>query len=330
LGFGLLLGGALSNLYDRLANGFVIDYLFIKLPFFQLAFNIADCAILAGVLIIAIDNAAQSKNREDEFSRLMMDENQKTYDLIADTFAETRKKPLWEELYVFKQYLGLASFDAILEKTEPCREPYRLCTANKRRSFDNGVRQNGKPYKKHIIDIGCGSGRLLPLFKGMNIDYTGIDNSKKLLELAREKGKGAQFNGKCEFANASILALPFLDNSFDCAFMIACLNHIPQPLQLTTLKEARRVLAPSGILCMTNFNLLRFSFTQKTVWRYGSFPNVITRWQGHPLYYYAFTLSKLKRLCRAAGLRIVHAYYSRNGVRAHWWNGRNIVVIARK
>ena len=44
---GLLLGGALGNLIDRLAQGYVTD--FIKLPAWP-AFNISDMAITFGVL----------------------------------------------------------------------------------------------------------------------------------------------------------------------------------------------------------------------------------------------------------------------------------------
>ncbi len=46
---GLLVGGALGNLIDRLANGAVTD--FIKLPHWP-AFNVADMAITFGVLAL--------------------------------------------------------------------------------------------------------------------------------------------------------------------------------------------------------------------------------------------------------------------------------------
>jgi signal peptidase II len=46
---GLLIGGAIGNLIDRLANGSVTD--FIKLPFWP-AFNLADMAITFGVLAL--------------------------------------------------------------------------------------------------------------------------------------------------------------------------------------------------------------------------------------------------------------------------------------
>lgn len=49
LAFGLILLGALSNGYDRLAHGFVVDYLI----FFSVsAVNIADALIIGGVLLL--------------------------------------------------------------------------------------------------------------------------------------------------------------------------------------------------------------------------------------------------------------------------------------
>ncbi len=51
-GLALVLGGALGNLYDRLTCGFVID--FIDLSFFPAVFNLADSAITAGAVLLAI------------------------------------------------------------------------------------------------------------------------------------------------------------------------------------------------------------------------------------------------------------------------------------
>ena len=46
---GLLLGGAIGNIIDRLASGEVTDW--IKIPLWP-AFNIADIAITAGVIAL--------------------------------------------------------------------------------------------------------------------------------------------------------------------------------------------------------------------------------------------------------------------------------------
>jgi signal peptidase II len=58
---GLLIGGAVGNLIDRLANGAVTD--FIKLPLWP-AFNVADMAITFGVL--ALLYALDGGRRQDD------------------------------------------------------------------------------------------------------------------------------------------------------------------------------------------------------------------------------------------------------------------------
>jgi signal peptidase II len=49
--FGLLIGGILGNLYDRVTLGHVVDFIDVHLPFYRWpAFNIADSAICVGVI----------------------------------------------------------------------------------------------------------------------------------------------------------------------------------------------------------------------------------------------------------------------------------------
>ncbi len=49
---GLLLGGALGNLLDRIRNGSVVD--FIKLPLGWPPFNLADTAIVLGAALLLL------------------------------------------------------------------------------------------------------------------------------------------------------------------------------------------------------------------------------------------------------------------------------------
>ncbi len=60
---GLLVGGALGNLIDRLSHGSVTD--FIKLPFWP-AFNVSDMAITFGVLALLWVLEGPRKQREPE------------------------------------------------------------------------------------------------------------------------------------------------------------------------------------------------------------------------------------------------------------------------
>lgn len=57
LGFSLILSGALSNLYDRLKRGYVIDYFSIQAGFLKkIVFNIGDMCIFLGTVILVIDD----------------------------------------------------------------------------------------------------------------------------------------------------------------------------------------------------------------------------------------------------------------------------------
>lgn len=51
-GLALVLGGALGNLYDRIAYGYVVD--FFDFSFFPAIFNVADSAITVGAILMAL------------------------------------------------------------------------------------------------------------------------------------------------------------------------------------------------------------------------------------------------------------------------------------
>ncbi len=62
LGLALILGGALGNLYDRLALGHVVDFISLHYgPYYWPAFNIADSAITCGAVLLIVDMLLQSR-----------------------------------------------------------------------------------------------------------------------------------------------------------------------------------------------------------------------------------------------------------------------------
>ena len=46
---------------------------------------------------------------------------------------------------------------------------------------------------KHILDIGCGSGRTTAILKNLSSGYIGIDYSITMIESCRERFKGVSF-----------------------------------------------------------------------------------------------------------------------------------------
>lgn len=62
----LVLGGALGNLYDRIALGHVIDFILVHWQnrWYFPAFNIADSAITIGAIMLALDMFKSKKTEE--------------------------------------------------------------------------------------------------------------------------------------------------------------------------------------------------------------------------------------------------------------------------
>jgi len=102
--------------------------------------------------------------------------------------------------------------------------------------YDDELKTIKKLVENHIngLDIGCGSGRFaIPL----NIK-TGVEPSKQMRELAKEKG--------LEVFDNSAEQLQFKNEAFDFAIMITTICFLDNPLK--ALKEANRVIKKGGFL----------------------------------------------------------------------------------
>ena len=69
LSYGLLLGGILGNLFDRVAFGYVIDFLdFIIFKMDFAVFNVADIAIVCGAIMLLIFEGSGKRERRETIS----------------------------------------------------------------------------------------------------------------------------------------------------------------------------------------------------------------------------------------------------------------------
>jgi len=89
------------------------------------------------------------------------------------------------------------------------------------------------------LDLGCGTGRNLPLFPPA-VRAVGLDPSLPSLQRARRRAPGVPL------VQASAEALPFRDGSFDTVVSGLALCSVPDPAR--GLAEIRRVLRPGGSL----------------------------------------------------------------------------------
>lgn len=66
ISYGLVLGGAIGNLIDRLIYGYVIDFLDFNLFGYAFPiFNLADTAIVIGIILLFILNIIESRNQNE-------------------------------------------------------------------------------------------------------------------------------------------------------------------------------------------------------------------------------------------------------------------------
>lgn len=67
LAYGLLLGGILGNLYDRIFYGYVIDYLdFVIFKFNFAIFNLADATIVIGAILLILFEGSDNNGRKNK------------------------------------------------------------------------------------------------------------------------------------------------------------------------------------------------------------------------------------------------------------------------
>ena len=91
------------------------------------------------------------------------------------------------------------------------------------------------------LDVGCGNGRHAALLADHADRVVGVDVSRGLLAVARERAPGAHL------LQGDAAGLPLADDSADLAVYVATLHHLPtRDLRRASLDELARVLAPGG------------------------------------------------------------------------------------
>jgi len=99
------------------------------------------------------------------------------------------------------------------------------------------------------VDLGCGTGALLPFLAQRTGAAIGVDNSQSMLDIARARFAD---NPAVTLRMGELEHLPLRDAEAACAVMNLSLHHIPRPAQ--AIAEAARVLAPGGVLVIADLD----------------------------------------------------------------------------
>jgi SAM-dependent methyltransferase len=94
-----------------------------------------------------------------------------------------------------------------------------------------------------VADLGCGTGRTSAALAPFVRAVIAVDASAEMLTAARER---LAMVDNVDLRQGTLEAVPVADGTIDLALLVLVLHHLGDPAAV--LKEARRILAPSGRL----------------------------------------------------------------------------------
>jgi SAM-dependent methyltransferase len=100
-----------------------------------------------------------------------------------------------------------------------------------------------------LLDVGCGSARLLAE-QASHVRYVaGLDASEIQVGMARRRLAERLAAGTAEIVLGDAMALPWADGRFSVVSSLNCLKFVPDPQE--ALREMHRVLRPDGRVVLT-------------------------------------------------------------------------------
>lgn len=143
---------------------------------------------------------------------------------------------------------------------------------------------------RRVLDAGCGTGDLLSDLAGRGFEVEGVELAPAALAAARAKGHTVH-GGAFEAFEP--------ETGFDAVLFMHVLSHAADPQAM--LEQARRVLAPGGVLLIRTGN------------DFNALQRVLSDDLGHPQYWVSadhqhyFDFASVERLMDAAGFDLVYS-----------------------
>ena len=216
---------------------------------------------------------------------------------------------------------------------ESCYNGFAKDYDNKRKNpwvplkkFLEDLEQLNYKFNGIIIDLGCGNGRNLPLFKNSNNVVIGIDKSLKFLHLAKNRNDLRDHN--IHFLLSDMLALPIRPNSINSIFSIASIHHVMNQSERNLILEfISSILRKNGYIVISVWRKFQKKYRsyffiefmkQKVSLKYkkwqesrglNEFGDILIPWTvsskqiTYNRYYHLFSKNELKRLL--AGFKIL-------------------------
>jgi SAM-dependent methyltransferase len=108
----------------------------------------------------------------------------------------------------------------------------------------------GDPTALDVLDVGCGVGVSHRFLTTTFRSLYGVDISKELVDVASRMNAGAHY------VSYGGPRLPFESGSFDLAFAMNVLHHVPPRSMPSFVSDLRRVVRPGGVVVVFEHNPL--------------------------------------------------------------------------
>jgi demethylmenaquinone methyltransferase/2-methoxy-6-polyprenyl-1,4-benzoquinol methylase len=113
-----------------------------------------------------------------------------------------------------------------------------------------------------ILDVGCGTGTQLALYRRAGCRLAGVDLSPAMVAEARKKLGGAA-EIRCEDASKT----SYDAGTFDLVMIVTVLHELPRAIRRPVLDEARRVLKPDGRILVMDYHVGPYPFPRGWIWK---------------------------------------------------------------
>ena len=112
-----------------------------------------------------------------------------------------------------------------------------------------GVRMFPPEQNMKVLDVGCGTGVHLDVYRRSGCELYGIDNSPSMLDVARNRlGEDA------DLRLGDATEMPYESNTFDLIVCMLVLHEMNQRTRMSVITEMKRVLKTDGHILLIDFH----------------------------------------------------------------------------
>jgi ubiquinone/menaquinone biosynthesis C-methylase UbiE len=112
-----------------------------------------------------------------------------------------------------------------------------------------GIRMFRPSKGMNILDVGCGTGSHLELYKRYQCDLYGLDASQSMLKVARER---LTDSAQLDFGSAT--DMPYGDEKFDLVISMLTLHEMSPETRSVVLDEIKRVIKKDGRILLIDYH----------------------------------------------------------------------------